>query len=267
MRLSVPYVLAALAGVVSETSGVVNLALEGLMLFSAFAAAICALNTHSALIGTLGAMSVGALIGLSYCLAATRRGTDQVLLGIAVNIAAIGITRFLLKRFYDSTSNSPYINSDIVLMIPIILVVGFVLVVLAHSVWGKRVIAAGDHPQALVDRNISVRRIQLMALTIAGGLCGLAGAFLTFSQHQFTDGITAGRGYIAVAAVVFSGWKAERAILTCLFFAAAESLGITLQGRSHFPPQLLQSLPYLLCLFALIGKQHRGRAPYALGRT
>lgn len=269
LRLSLPYLLAASAGVLSERAGVVNFALEGLMLAGAFAAAVCAIETGSSALTLSAAALTGAAVAVGYYACTATRRTNQVLLGIAFNLGTLGLTRFLLKRFYDSASNSPRVELE-VLFWPMALVAMLTLqLLLTRTVFGSRVTAAGDAPHALSAAKRSPVRTRFVALALSGVLCGLAGAGLVLEQHQFTDGMTAGRGYIAVAAVVFGAWRLLPVWAVCLLFAATEAADFALQQADLFPSQFAQMLPYVVCVVALALRgrlaKDAGRAPLVLG--
>ncbi|MCC6811273.1 MAG: ABC transporter permease [Deltaproteobacteria bacterium] len=265
LRMSVPYLLAASAGVVSERSGVINFALEGFMLVAAFVTALVALATDNLWLGALAGVLGGALYALGYYGLAARFRANQVLLGIAFNMAAIGITRFALKLSYDSASNSPRVAAEATLWPLVVLALAAVAWLVSRSRFAVRLTAAGDHPPALLAQGLSPTRVRATALMLGGALCGLAGATLVTSQHQFTDSMTAGRGYIAVAAVVFGGWRLVPVLLVCVLFAAAEVLDFELQAANVFAPQIAQMLPYVVCLLALGLRRTTHRAPLALG--
>jgi simple sugar transport system permease protein len=264
-RVSVPYLLAASAGVVSERGGVVNFALEGFMLVAAFVTALVALWSDSLWLGAGAGIAAGALYALGYYAMAARFAANQVLLGISFNLAAIGLTRFCLKLAYDSASNSPRVAAEAQLWPLVVLALVSTFWVLAKSRFGVRLVAAGDHPPALVAQGVSVVRVRAAALALTGALCGLAGATLVAAQHQFTDAMTAGRGYIAVAAVVFGAWRLVPVLSVCVLFAGAEVADFLLQRSDVFAPQLAQMLPYVVCLLALGLRQKTHRAPLALG--
>ncbi len=264
-RVSIPYLLAASAGVLSERAGVINFALEGFMLVSAFVTAVVALATESLWLGAVGGIVAGASFALFYYAIAARFSANQVLLGISFNLAVVGLTRFFLKVGYDSTSNSPRVDANAALwwLVPPALL--FIAWLARFSRFSLRLTAAGDHPAALEAQGISLTRVRTVALLAAGALCGLAGATLVANQHQYTDGMTAGRGYIAVAAVVFGGWRLLPVSLVCVLFAAAEMLDFELQAARIFAPQWAQMLPYVVCLLALGLRRKSYRAPHALG--
>jgi len=212
---------------------------------------------------------------------AIRFRADQVVVGIAINLFAIGLTRFLLRLFFDSSSNSPRVSGFTVqgsgtgfgalLLNPLvwlgILVIPATAWLLYRTPFGLRVRAVGEHPTAAASVGVPVARVRYLAVLLSGMLAGLGGAYLALDQHQFTDGMTAGRGFIALAATIFGRWDPVRAGLACLLFAAAETLQIQLQGSQALPSQFVEMIPYVLTIVALAGVVGRAVAPAALGKT
>lgn len=281
LRISVPYTLAALGGVLSERSGVVNIGLEGMLLMGAFGAAAGTLVTGSAWLGLGCGIVCGALLGGVHGAATGLLQVNHVVSGLAINLLAAGLTRLLLQRFYHSSSNSPRLEGVealvhgsswmALLSHPLVwMTVGAVVLVhglLQKTVWGLRIQAAGESPRAVEAAGLQPWRLRMGALLMGGGLAGLGGVWLAFDQHTFSDGMSGGRGYIALAALIFGGWRPIPAALACVLFGAAETLQLTLQGGSGaLPVQLIQSLPYVLTLVALCGAVRRTRAPAALGQ-
>jgi ABC-type uncharacterized transport system permease subunit len=282
LRISVPYVLAALGGVFSERAGVVALALEGEMLSGAFVSVVVTHATGSAAAGVAAGIGAGALLGAVVGLVTIRLRADQIVTGVAVNLLATGATRYLLTLLYDSSSNSPRIDTFSVpawadhplleiLVNP--LFVGSVLLVvlgqwtLHQTPLGLCLRAVGEHPEAAETLGVSVARARWTGVLVAGALAGLGGVWLGFDQHQFVDQMSGLRGYIALAAVIFGNWSPWRATLACLLFGFAEALQITLQGMdTQIPTQLVQTLPYVLTMVALAGGIGRATPPAALGK-
>ena len=281
LRIAIPYLFAACGGVVSERSGLIGLGLEGYMLAGAFCGAVTSYYTGSPWLGLVGAVAGGAASALLYAVTAIRFRADQVVVGIAINLFAIGLTRFLLRLFFDSSSNSPRVAGFTVqgsgsgfgalLQNPLVLL-GIVVVpaiawLLYRTPFGLRVRAVGEHPAAAASVGVPVNRVRYVAVAASGMLAGLGGAYLALDQHQFTDGMTAGRGFIALAATIFGRWDPARAGLACLLFAAAETLQIQLQGSQVIPSQFVEMIPYVLTIVALAGVVGRAVAPAALGKT
>src|SRR5690349_10139666 len=277
IRIAVPYLFAASGGVIAERSGIISLGLEGYMLSGAFGATLGAHYTGSAWIGVLCGMIGGLIFGLLQAIASIRYRADQVVTGIAINLLAIGVTRFFLKLAFASSSNSPRVagfggdpkwhgfdNPLLWLGLLIIPVLGFLMY---RTPYGLRVRAVGEHPEAAASLGIKTSLVQYIAVGISGILAGLGGVFLALDQHQFTDQMTAGRGFIAVAAVIFGRWDPVRAALACFLFAAAETLQIQLQGNQLIPSQFIEMIPYLLTIIALAGVVGRAVPPAALGKA
>ncbi len=277
LRIAVPYLFAASGGVIAERAGIISLTLEGYMLTGAFSATLGAHYTGSPWMGLLAGLFGGLVFGLLHAMASIRYRANQVIVGVAINLLAIGVTRFFLKLAFASSSNSPRVNGfggnqawggfDNPLLWMGLLVAPLLAFVLYRTPFGLRVRSVGEHPDAAASLGIKVSRIQYVAVALSGMLAALGGVFLALDQHQFTDQMTAGRGFIAVAAVIFGRWDPVRAALACLLFAAAETLQIQLQGNHFVPSQFIEMIPYLLTIIALAGVVGRAVPPAALGKA
>ncbi|HVE80195.1 MAG TPA: ABC transporter permease [Gemmatimonadaceae bacterium] len=279
LRIAVPYLFAASGGVLAERAGVISLTLEGFMLAGAFGAAAASYWAQSPWAGAAAGVATGALLAALYALATVRFRANQVVVGIAMNLLAIGATRFFLRLAFDSSSNSPRVPGfdagegllGSLAANPLVwlgvLVVPAVAWVLYRTPFGLRVRAVGEHPEAAVSVGVSPSRIRWLAVLLSGALAGLGGAYLALDQHQFTDSMTAGRGFIAIAAVIFGRWDPPKVALACVLFAAAETFQIQLQGLQVIPSQFVELIPYLLTIVALAGLVGRAVAPAALGRV
>ena len=277
IRIAIPYLFAASGGVIAERAGIITLSLEGYMLSGAFAATLGVHYTGSPWIGVLAGIFGGLVFGMIQAVASIRYRANQVVVGIAINLLAIGVTRFFLKLAFASSSNSPRIAGfggnqawhgfDNPLLWLGLIVAPVLAFVLYRMPFGLRVRAVGEHPDAAASLGIKVMRIQYVSVALSGMLAALGGVFLALDQHQFTDQMTAGRGFIAVAAVIFGRWDPVRAALACLLFAAAETLQIQLQGNQFIPSQFIEMIPYLLTIIALAGVVGRAVPPAALGKT
>jgi simple sugar transport system permease protein len=282
VRIAVPYLFAASGGVVAERSGVVSLTLEGFMLTGAFAAALGSYYGGSPWAGVLAAVIAGLLMGLLHAVASIRYRADQIVVGIAVNLLAVGATRFFLRFAFGSSSNSPRVpgfgggaqagySALASLANPLIWIGLLAIPVVAFLVYrtpfGLRLRAAGEKPEAALSLGVDVAGVRYVAVALSGLLAALGGAYLALDQHQFTDQMTAGRGFIALAAVIFGRWDPVRAGVACFLFAAAETLQIQLQGSHALPSQFVEMIPYVLTIVALAGVVGRSVPPAALGRV
>ena len=281
LRIAIPYLFASMGGVLSERAGLIALSLEGYMLTGAFCAAVGAYYADSAWVGVFAGMAGGALMAIIYSVATVKFRADQVVIGIAVNLLAIGATRFFLRLIFDTAANSPRvagfgdgISGNVLVMLvanPLfwmaVVAVFFTYWLLIRTPFGLRVRAVGEHPAAAVSVGVPVTRIRYLAAVTSGAIAGLGGVYLALDQHKFTSEMTAGRGFIALAATIFGRWHPRRAAIACLFFAAAETLQIQLQGRQLIPSQFIDMIPYLLTIIALAGIVGRVHPPAALGKV
>ena len=282
VRISLPYLAAAMGGVLSERAGVVNVALEGTMLVGALFAVLGTTAFGSPWIGLAIALVAGVALQLLHAIAVLFGRANAIVSGIALNLLAAGGARFLLRAAYDSASNSPAIpalgrsgtsQSLVVTTLRdpstwlVTLLVVATIVTLRRTAFGLRVRAVGEHPEAAASAGVSVVTTRILAVGAAGCAAALGGAWLAFDQHQFSSGMSGGRGFIALGAVVVSGWRPGRAALFCLLFGAAEAAQIVLQDQHVVAHQLVQMFPYLATLVALAGLVGRARPPAALGRT
>jgi simple sugar transport system permease protein len=269
IRIAIPYLFAAAGGVIAERSGVISLGLEGYMLAGAFSGAIGSYYSGSPIVGVLCGIGGGVLFALVHALVSLRFRADQVVSGIAINLLVIGLTRFLLKLMFDSSSNSPRVPGfERNPLIALGLIVPMALAwVMYRTPFGLRVRAVGENPQAAETLGVRVPRVRLIAVALSGALASLGGVYLALDQHEFTSEMTAGRGFIALAAVIFGRWDPMRAALACLFFAAAETLQIQLQGTQFIPSQFIQMIPYVLTIVALAGVVKKAVPPASLGKA
>lgn len=274
LRITMPYALAAMGGVLSERSGVTNIALEGILTMGAFGAAVGAYDSGGSI---AVAVSYGVVIGVGtaalYALAVITFKADQIVSGVAINMLAYGITPYLCKVFYDSTSNSPVIEgfggdlfTNPVFWLALLLVPA-VHVIIMRTRWGLRVRAVGEHPEATHTLGVSVTAIRWQAVLGSGVLAGLGGAWLSLSGSGFVSGMSAGRGYIALAAVIMGSWRPLWACAASLLFGLAEAVQVNLQTfQIGVPNELVQAFPYVLTMITLAGFIGRSRTPAALGK-
>ena len=291
LRLATPIALAALGGVVTERSGVTNIALEGCMLAGAFFGIVAADRSRNIWIALAIAVLAGAVVAALHAYASITLRSDQIVSGMALNILALGLTTYLDYQLYGTTgtpadlpglpdlrleflSGVPYVGDAIggqnsMVWVMLLLVV-LLQVFLFRTVAGLRVRAVGEHPRAAETVGIRVRRIRYAAVIASGALAALGGAYLSLGvAHSFTDGMTGGRGFIGLAAMIFGRWTPVGALVASLIFGYGNALSTSLQGTSigdvRVPVQLLGTLPYILTILGVAGFVGRSRAPAADG--
>jgi simple sugar transport system permease protein len=286
LRIATPYACAAIGGIWAERSGVIQIGLEGVLLTSAFASVAVAATTGSATLGLAVGVAAGAAISLLHGLLVERARVHAVISGIALNLLAYAGTRLALRGLFDSASNSPAIEGfrlgptgssgaallgrfflDPVTLAAIACALATPWI-LGRTRFGLRVRASGENPVAASSVGIAVGRVRLLALAVSGAVCALGGVHLAFDQHRFESGMSNGRGFMALAAVVVSGWRAGRAVLACVVFGALEALQIVLQQQATHSAgaALIQLLPYLATLVVLGFAAGRSAAPEGLGK-
>ncbi|HEY4026384.1 MAG TPA: ABC transporter permease [Candidatus Dormibacteraeota bacterium] len=280
-----PLVLAALGGLMSERSGVVNIALEGIMLTSAFAGFTVAFAAHNLALGLLASIVAGMLIAALHAVLAIEFLVDQIVSGTVINILAVGLTGVFYRTQQDVQGAVilPIWNIPVLSSIPVIgpilfqkalvtylmlVLVVVVHVVLFHTVWGLRTRACGEHPLAADTAGVNVKAVRYLNVIASGALGGLGGAYFTIQQiPQFLPNMTGGRGFIALAAMIFGKWTPFGAFGASLFFACADAVAARLQYLGvHVPIQLLGMLPYVLTIVVVAGAMGRAIAPAAVGR-
>jgi ABC-type uncharacterized transport system permease subunit len=282
LRLSVPLIFACLAGLWSEKSGVIDIGLEGKMLVAAFAAAVFASLTGEAWVGVLGALFAATLFALLHGFASISQRGNQIISGVALNMLAAGITALLGHAIFKQGGRSPPLEGaarlpDLVLgqgAMTFIALAAAALTALAFNAtrFGLRIRAVGENPAAVDSAGISVPRLRYGAVIIAGLLCGLGGATLSLGQAAgFLPMMTAGKGFVALAALIFAKWRAWPAFWTCVLFGVLDAVAIRLQGVAlpglgPIPVQAIQSLPYLFTLVLLAGFMGRASPPKAAGQ-
>jgi ABC-type uncharacterized transport system permease subunit len=279
LRITIPYLLPSLGAVYSEKGGVINIALEGILLIGAFFTTVGAYFFQSALIGILFGILAGLAVVLLHAIATVTFKADQIVSGIAINLFAIGITKFFCKIFFNSSSNSeriigletinipvlssiPVIGNPFILLCIILLIISYI--VIYKTRFGLRIRAVGENPSAADSLGVSVSKIRYAGVLISGVLASLGGAWLALDQHSFTDGMSAGRGYIALAAMIIGKWNPWGAAGACLIFGFAESLSIQFQNLT-IPTQFIQMLPYILTIIVLAGFIGKSTPPAADG--
>lgn len=273
---SAPIVYAALGGVISERSGVVNIGLEGMMAAGAFGAVVASYATHSALfggiVGLFAGVIAGAFVGYILALAATKFKVDQIVAGMGINLICSGGAAYGLTLLFNQPGASPEVNSVGSAGEWVLVALAFVLALLLHLVlyrtrWGLRVRATGENPFAVKSAGLNPLRFRMLAVITSGALAGLGGAFLSVGElNLYSDGMTAGRGFIALAAVIFGRWTPLGATGAAIVFGLFEALQYWLAGQiSWLPADALAALPYVAAIVALAGVTGRVRAPAADG--
>jgi len=278
---AVPLVLGALTGVVGERSGVVNIGIEGQMLTAAFAAFFTAAATKSLVTGVAAGILAGVAMGAFLAWTTVTARMDQIIAGVVINIIATGITSFFYKSGAQLPANMPQWNLPLLSSIPLIgdtffhtgpialfalLVVPVLHFALFRTRWGLRTRAIGEYPSAADTAGINVNRMRFVNVVLAGILAGAAGTYLSMeATSSFGRGITAGRGFLALAIMIFGAWRPLRVVTAAMFFGFANALASQLQGVVHTPQQFITLLPYVLTLVVLAAAAGRVRAPAAEG--
>ena len=275
LRMSTPLIFAALGGLLSERSGVINIALEGLMLVGAFTAAVVTLWGGEPEYGFLAAGAAGAFMGLLYGWSVLHGRGNQIVAGTAMNLFVMGMIPLLLKVLYDSTGGTPsFAAEDRFQSFPL-----WFVFVCAAAVWllmrrtrpGLWISFAGENPPALDAAGVSVMKVRYAAVAASGLLAAWGGASLSiFLASGYSRNMVAGRGFMALAALILGKWRPPLAVAACLFFGLMEALQIRLQGAQlagvAVPAQLIQVIPYLATIVVLAGFVGQARPPRAIGQ-
>src|SRR6476659_4077874 len=276
VRLSTPLILAALGGLFSERSGVINIALEGMMLAGAFTAAAVTYASGSPYVGLVGGIMAGMLIAAIHAVACIRYQADQVVTGTAINILMLGMPAFLSGAFFLSSGSTPQIPKEhLIPWIPIVIAFAMVPLswyVLYKTPFGLRLRSVGENPEAADAAGVPVARMRYAGVLISGVLAGIGGAYLSIGQSSlFTRNMTSGRGFIALAALIFGKWRPIQTLLACLLFGLTEAVSIQMQGAvklpsgEDIPVQFIQMVPYVLTIVVLAGFIGSSRPTRALG--
>src|SRR6266487_4908815 len=291
-------VLPALGGVISERSGVVNIAMEGMMLTGAFAAVMITLlfhnvgvnNSLSVILGVLAAILAGGLMAVIHGVVSINFKANQIVSGVAINIFALGLTSYLVfvltpagqgvpslpgslrlpTLSWGPLANIPWLGNvlfqqNIIFYIALLILLGTQFLLFRTNI-GLRIRAVGEHPQAADTAGVNVRLLRYLCVITSGLFSGLAGAYLALGvAYLFNPGMTNGRGFIALAAMIFGKYTPLGAAAACLIFGLGDGLGIALQGNTPNLANLLNTLPYLFTLVALVGLVGRTTPPAADG--
>jgi ABC-type uncharacterized transport system permease subunit len=267
---SAPIAFCALGAVFCEKSGVVNIALEGFLSVTAFTVVWGSIAYHSVWAGLLFAVVSGTLMGLLHAVATVTFRVNQIVSGVALNTLAVGVGRFLSQKVFDQETQSAansylfpkvlHINSFTFTLIPI---VAFCWFVLYKTVFGLRLRTVGENPEAADTLGINVHGLRYVGVIMSGVMCGLAAMVLYPSK--WVNGMTGGRGYIALAALIFGRWHPVYAVLAALLFGYADTFRIMFESNIPIPSQFVQMLPYVLAIVVLVAVRGKSRAPAADG--
>ena len=284
LRMATPLILCAMGGLFSERSGIIDVGLEGKMLMAAFFAAATASVTGSAWLGMLAAIAAAETLALLHGFACITHRGNQVVSGVAINILAAGLAVVLSTAWFQQGGQTPSLGAsarlmplfwpsagDNILVYVALLSVPLTWWIVGRTRFGLRLRAVGEMPLAVDAAGISVAGLRYRAVMLCGLFTGLAGAYLSIAQNAgFSRDMTAGQGFIALAAIIFGKWRAFPAFGACLIFGLLDAIAIRLQGVripgvGEVPVQLIQALPYLLTMFLLAGFIGRAVAPKAVG--
>lgn len=292
LRLATPMIFASLGGVISERSGVVNIGLEGIMIMGAFAGVITSLFTGNAWLGVLAGMVVGGLVAFIHAYISIDLHGDQVISGTAINVLAAAFTGFMLRKLFHHAGQSPQVTALPTWEMPFlqkvpglgswlyelfrqgpmvylaIVMVGVIWFLLFKTRLGLRIRAAGEHPEAVETVGVNLFGIRYFSVIMSGVLAGLGGVALSLgSISSFVENMSAGKGFIALAAMIFGKWNPIGAFFACLFFAFTDALQMQAQifGITFIPKEFLMMFPYIATMLALLGFIGRSTAPAADG--
>ncbi len=288
LRLSIPIVFAALGGVLCERSGVYNIGLEGMMLAGAFGAAVGTFFTDLPIVGLVTGVAFGAFTAVILAVLAVSLGVSQIVVGIAINIFSIGATAFLSRIVFGGQGNTmtlpgykafaipglasipivgPVLFNRDALVYVMYATVAVLFFFMYRTVWGLNVRAVGENPRAADTAGISVNRVRYMCVLGSGALAGAGGCYLVLSQvFLFSEHMSAGKGFIALAAIILGRWNPVGALLACLLFGMCDALQLRLQfANPEVPYQAFVVLPYVVSILALVGLVGKPRPPGAVG--
>lgn len=275
LRIALPLMFAAFGGMLSEKAGVANIALEAFLLFSSFAAAAIMAVSHNIALSIAGGILASILVGVIFGFFTVKTKSDQIIVGTALNILAMGTIPVLCKALFNVSGQTPSlsmdqrINSTTAFVITAVLIFIMILVIFKKTVFGLHIVASGDNPQALRTQGVSVDKVRWLAVLVGAAIVGIGGVYLSIGAGSgYTRNMSAGRGFIALAALIFGRWKPIPTLFTCLFFGLLDALQIFLQSSLNFqiPTQFVQALPYIVTLVFLAFLSGRNFAPSAINR-
>lgn len=271
LQISAPIAFAAIGGVYSEKSGVVNIALEGIMIVTTFVVVWGSMALGSFFLGVLTAILAGIAIAAIHALVTVTYKVNQIVSGVAINILALGISRFLSQQIFGQETQTPInpeqypqllgINVYALMLIPITAIAWYVLY---KTVFGLRLRSVGENPESADTLGINVFLMRYAGVLISGAMCGLSAA--TLYPAQWVSGMTGGRGFIALAAMIFGRWNPIGAVLASLLFGYADTFRIMFETQIPIPAQFVQMGPYVLAVVVLAGLVGRARGPAASGK-
>ncbi|HMS55651.1 MAG TPA: ABC transporter permease [Fimbriimonadaceae bacterium] len=271
VTLSAPLLLAAMAGYTSERTGVINIALEGKMLAGCLAAGLVGILSGSAVLGVLAGVTAAVLMSLLHWLLTQSYSIDHIVSGMAVNAVSFGATSFLYKNYTDPSK----VTETPTLPLPAYYAIAFVVPVAlawvsSRTRFGLRLRAVGGDPEKSRSMGLNPGAVRFKSLLLTGLFCGLSGTLIVSNTGYFTDGMTAGRGFIALAALIIGSWRPIPTMIACIAFGFLEALQLQLQGTrlagAEIPRELWNVLPYLATVIALAGFVGKSRAPAGLGK-
>lgn len=289
IHLSAPLLLAAMGGLLSERSGVVNIALEGQMLFGAFAAVLAQWWWHNRMLSLIAALGVGAFLGLVHAWMSVSLRANQIIAATAANLLGVGLTAALIAPVWGKPGASPTVSTIRAMHIPLLdrlpavgllfrdlTIVDWFALALAPMLWvvlyrtpfGLRLRSCGENPQSAASVGINVIRVRYQAVILSAMLAGLGGAYLSLVQvGVFQRGMTQGRGFLALAALIFGKWRPIGVFGACMLFGLADAFQFRAQTAGiNLPHELLLALPYVVALIALATFVGRAAAPAAIGK-
>ena len=268
--LSAPLVLAALGGLLSERSGVINIALEGVMLTAACLTAVVGIETGSALYGLFAGVGSGVLMSLLHAVLTQVYRIDHIVSGMAINLLAIGGTNYLTKVLGEASHSKVPVYPNALYWTLALLATAWVSFYIARARGGLHVVAVGNDPEKARQMGLDPIKVRYLALVGTGVLAGLAGVLILSNAQSWGDNMVAGRGFIALAALILGGWRAWPALVACVFFGALSAVQLQYQGTqvlgAGIPADAWKALPYLVTIIALAGFLGRTRAPAGLGK-
>lgn len=287
LRWGAPLIIVSIGEIYAERAGVINMGIEGIMLIGALAGVAVSFYTGNVLLAVLGTMILGAFLGLAVAYLTVSRRTNQVVTGLMINLAALGGTNLLFALLSESrherVARFPILFPESFFDIPVLgsvlfrqpvstwiaMVLPFLAAwVLYRTGWGLNIRAVGDNPQAATTAGLPVIKLKYQAVILSGIFAAIGGCVLTLGEVGYfaSGGMTAGRGFVVLAAVVVGGWDPLKVALTCLVFGAADAAQLRMQTAGSFIPyQFLQMLPYLITVAALAGLVGRSRPPKTWG--